>query len=291
METFKLWFGAARPKTLWAAVSPVIIGIAMAYEAGEVHWIAAVVTLLTAVLIQIGTNFANDYYDFVKGADTAERHGPQRLTQAKLVKPHTMKKAFIAVFATAFVCGLYLVYVGGWPILLIGLFSILFGILYTGGPYPLGYNGLGDIFVFIFFGPVAVGGTYYIHTHRFDPVVLTAGIAPGLIASAILVVNNLRDIKTDARASKKTLAVRFGEGFTKAEYILLLLFAAITPVLTYNLSGKGIYALFASLFLIPAIPAIKRIFTDKGSALNAVLGETGKLLLIYSLIFSAGWVL
>ena len=291
MKDLKLWIGAARPKTLWAAVSPVIIGVAMAFEAGEVHWIAAAITLFTAVLIQIGTNFANDYYDFVKGADTKERHGPQRLTQAKLVEPQTMKKAFIAVFMLAFICGLYLVYVGGWPILLIGLFSILFGVLYTGGPYPLGYNGLGDIFVFIFFGPIAVGGAYYIHTHRFDPLVLIAGIAPGLIASAILVVNNLRDIETDAKADKKTLAVRFGEGFTRAEYVLLLLFAALTPFIIYNISGKGLYALAASLFLIPSIPAIKKIFSEKGPALNVVLAETGKLLLIYSLIFSVGWTL
>ncbi len=262
----------------------------MAYEVGMVHWAPAFITVLTAVLIQIGTNFANDYYDYIKGADTEERHGPQRLTQAKLVKPQTMKKAFIAVFTVAFLCGLYLVFAGGWPVLVIGLLSILFGILYTGGPYPLGYNGLGDIFVVIFFGPVAVGGTYYINTHQINVLVLIAGIAPGLIASAVLVVNNLRDIKTDAKAGKKTLAVRFGERFTQWEYLFLLLFSALIPFIVYALSRKNLYVLSASLFLVPALPVIKKIFSEKGSALNAALGDTGKLLLIYSVLFSAGWL-
>jgi 1,4-dihydroxy-2-naphthoate octaprenyltransferase len=290
MKMFKLWLSATRPKTLWAAVSPVIIGLAMAWDAGQFNWAAAAVTLLTALLIQIGTNFANDYYDYIKGADTEERFGPQRLTQAKLVKPQTMKNAFILVFMLAFLCGLYLVFVGGWPILLIGIFSILFGILYTGGPYPLGYNGLGEIFVFVFFGPVAVAGTYYIHTHQINSVVIAAGIAPGLIASAILVVNNLRDIKSDALAHKKTVAVRFGEKFTQVEYLLIMIFAALTPFIIFLIYDKGIYSLFSSLFIIFAIPSIKKVFSIKGKLLNEVLSETGKLLLIYTIIFSLGWI-
>jgi 1,4-dihydroxy-2-naphthoate octaprenyltransferase len=290
MGNIKLWIQAARPKTLWAAVSPVLIGLAMASKAGRLNLPAALATVITALLIQIATNFANDYYDFIKGADNEKRYGPQRLTQAELVKPQTMKKAFIITFLAAFLCGLYLVYVGGLPILLIGVFSILFGILYTGGPYPLGYNGLGELFVFIFFGPVAVGGTYYIHTQRVDSAVLLAGIAPGLISAAILVVNNLRDIKTDAGAGKKTLAVRFGARFTKMEYLLLLISSALIPFAVFLTAGGGVYALFASFYILLAIPALKKTFTKTGSDLNEVLAETGRLLLIYSLIFSIGWL-
>ena len=199
----QIWIMAARPKTLWAAVAPVAMGIAMAADAGGMHIPAALAALFGAVMIQIGTNLANDYFDYRKGTDQPGRLGPTRVTQAGLVTPHAMRIAITVTFSLAVVAGAYLVWRGGWPIVAVGLLSILFGFLYTAGPYPLGYNGLGDIFVLIFFGPVAVGGTYYVQTLDINTAVLIAGLAPGLFSVAILTVNNLRDIGTDAEAGKK----------------------------------------------------------------------------------------
>ncbi|MBI3119171.1 MAG: 1,4-dihydroxy-2-naphthoate octaprenyltransferase, partial [Candidatus Hydrogenedentes bacterium] len=187
--SLKTWLLAARPKTLWAGVSPVIIGSAMAWEAGAFHPAAALAALAGAVLIQIGANFANDYFDFIKGTDTAERVGPTRVTQAGLVTPRQMRNATALVLALAFLIGLYLASRGGWPILLIGLLSIAFAVLYTGGPFPLAYLGLGDLFVLIFFGLVAVSGTYYVQALQLPLAALLAGIAPGLFSTAILTVN------------------------------------------------------------------------------------------------------
>ena len=217
---FKIWLLASRPKTLWASISPVVIGTAMAYADGKFHWLSAVVALTAAVLIQIGTNIANDYFDYKRGVDAGERLGPLRVTQAGLVKPETVKAAFIIVFSLAFLLGFYLIWRGGYPILIIGLLSVLFGILYTGGPFPLGYTGLADLFVLIFFGPIAVGGTYYVQALAIKPTIIIAGFSPGLLATAILTINNLRDIKTDRRAGKKTLAVRFEANFAKIEHVL-----------------------------------------------------------------------
>ena len=290
-NVFKIWIMAIRPKTLWAAVAPVIIGTAMAYADGKANWFAAVVTLFAAVMIQIGTNFANDYFDYLQGADTRERLGPTRVTQAGLVSPQTMKYAFIGVFLLAFTAGMYLVWLGGLPILLVGLVSILFGILYTGGPYPLGYNGLGDIFVLIFFGPVAVGGTYYVQALEMNSIVLFAGLAPGLISTALLTVNNLRDVETDRRAGKRTLTVRFGVNFARMEYLLSIVIASLLPAaLAFHKNGNY-YSIAAIAVLFLAIPSIRLVFRESGTpVLNKALGETGKLLLIYSILFSIGWV-
>lgn len=264
----------------------------MAFADGLFHWPSALAALLCSVLIQIGTNFANDYFDFVHGADTTERLGPTRATQAGLVKPETMKKAFIAIFALAFIIGLYLIWRGGWPILMIGLLSILFGILYTGGPYPLGYNGLGDIFVLIFFGPVAVGGTYYVQALQINYIVLLAGLAPGLISVALLTVNNLRDINTDRKSGKRTLAVRFGASFARIEYLLSIVAACLLPLALSFLNGGNYYSIITIGVLLFAIPAIRTVFLESGSpVLNEVLARTGKMLLIYSIVFSIGWVL
>ncbi|MBW1752269.1 MAG: 1,4-dihydroxy-2-naphthoate polyprenyltransferase, partial [Deltaproteobacteria bacterium] len=209
-SNLKIWIDAARPKTLWASVAPVVIGSAMAFESGGLHIMSALSALLGAVLIQIGTNFANDYFDYYTGADSTDRLGPTRVVQAGLVQPTTMKAAFIAVFALAVVPGAYLIWRAGLPLFVIGVLSILCGILYTAGPYPLGYVGLGELFVILFFGPVAVGGTYYVQTLQISVPVIISGLAPGLFSVAILTVNNLRDVKSDHRAGKKTLAVRFG---------------------------------------------------------------------------------
>jgi len=224
---FQVWILASRPKTLAAAIAPVIIGCAMAYADNAFHWLAALAALFGSVMIQIGTNFANDYFDFKKGTDTHERIGPVRVTQAGLVKPVTMKRAIAIAFGLAFLAGIYLVWRGGLPVIGIGLLSILFGILYTAGPLPLGYNGLGDIFVFLFFGLVAVGGTYYVQALTITPEAIIAGAAPGFWSVGILTVNNLRDIDNDRKGGKKTLAARFGRTFARSEYVMCVLGACL----------------------------------------------------------------
>ena len=291
-SNISVWLLASRPKTLWAAIAPVLIGTAMAYGADKGHLFLAILAALSAIMIQIGTNFSNDYFDFVRGADQKGRLGPTRVTQAGLVTPSAMKRATVLVFALAVLAGIYLIWRGGWPILVIGILSILFGILYTAGPYPLGYNGLGDIFVLIFFGVVAVSGTYYVQTLEINALVILAGLSPGLFSMAILTVNNLRDVQSDLKAGKLTLAVRFGENFARWEYLLSVLIACLIPILLFFLTNSHLYALAASLVFVAAIPSIKTIFEQKpGIIFNQVLATTGKLLLIYSLLFSIGWIL
>lgn len=289
---FKIWFEALRPKTLPAAAAPVLMGCAMAFSDGFFAWDVALATLLSALLIQIGTNFANDYFDFKKGADNEDRLGPTRATQAGLIKPQVMKRAYIFTLLAAFFVGLYLVYIGGWPILAIGLASLLFAVLYTGGPYPLGYNGLGDIFVLIFFGPVAVGGTYYVQALQISESALLAGLAPGLISTAILAINNLRDVDTDRVAGKRTLAVRFGTGFARSEYILALLSAFILPYYLLWSTGGHVYVIITTFGVIVAFPSVKAVLGGmEGRPLNNVLANTGKTLAIYSILFSIGWII
>jgi 1,4-dihydroxy-2-naphthoate octaprenyltransferase len=291
MIKFQIWLDAARPRTLWAAIAPVIIGTAMAFSDGKLHIPSALLTLFSAMLIQIGTNFANDYFDFVHGVDTHDRLGPTRATGAGLVTPGQMRAAFIITFTLAFLLGLYLIYRGGWPIFIIGILSILCGILYTSGPYPLSYNGLGDIFVLIFFGPVAVGGTYYLQALNITLPVVLAGLSPGLISTALLTVNNLRDIATDRQAGKKTLAVRFGEFFSRMEYMVAMLVATFIPLLLILIKPGHTFAVGAISVFLFALPSIRAVlFQDIDARLNAVLAKTGKLLLLYSLIFYLGWI-
>lgn len=286
-----VWLQAARPRTLWAAVAPVVIGTAMAYGDGGFHWPSALTALVCAVLIQIATNFANDLFDFEKGADTELRQGPLRVTQAGWVGPETMKRATLLVLALTLLGGVYLIWRGGWPIAVIGAASIAAGILYTGGPYPLGYAGLGDVLVLVFFGPVAVAGTYYVQALHVDAAVFIAGFAPGLLSVAILTVNNLRDMEEDSRTGKKTLAVRFGRGFARGEYILSVGAACLLPLLLYSSSGQRAYSVVAAAVLLAAIPAFRTVLSVSGPRLNPLLAYTAKLLLLYSALFSAGWVL
>ena len=291
-KPFAIWWLAIRPKTLWAAAAPVLMGTAMAFSEGKFHWAAAFAALMGALLIQVGTNFANDYYDYLQGADTKERLGPTRATQAGLVTPQTMKKAFILVFLLAFISGLYIIWRGGWPILAIGLLSILFGILYTGGPYPLGYNGLGDVFVLVFFGPVAVGGTYFVQALEINSTVILAGLAPGLISTALLTVNNLRDVNTDRKSGKRTLAVRFGVTFGRYEYLVSIIAACLLPFVLVQITGQHYYALLTVFTFLFVLKDVKTVFQVSGSpVLNQVLGNTGKFLFLYSLVFSVGWIL
>ncbi len=289
---FQVWVLAARPKTLWASASPIIIGAAMAYEAGRGHLWSALAALFAGVLLQVGANFANDYIDHAKGVDTDERLGPIRVTQAGMVTPSAMKIATAVVFTLAFLAGVYLVYRAGWPIVIVGLSSILFAFLYTGGPYPLGYHGWGDLFAFLFYGPVATAGTFYVQALAVTPEAIIAGCAPGLFSVAILTVNNLRDIDSDARSGRKTLAVRFGRAFAQREYALALLAATVVvPVyLLLTTPGKP-QLLICALSVIAAIPLIRSVNRDTGKVLNYTLAATGKLELMYAVLFSIGWLL
>lgn len=286
-----VWLLAARPKTLPAAASPVLIGSALAI--GDAHFalLPTMAALFAALLIQIGTNFANDYFDFAKGTDTTGRLGPTRVTHAGLVTPAQMKKATAIVFGLALLIGLYLVIRCGWPILVIGLFSILFGVLYTGGPYPLGYNGLGDVFVLIFFGPVAVAGTYFVNTHAWSLPAILIGLVPSLFSVGILTVNNLRDIDNDRAGGKRTLPVRFGRTFARWEF-LICLYAAHAISVAVCIAEERWLGLVAVVTIVPSVILVRRIFRmEDGSAFNNALATTGKLLFLHSLLLSIGWVL
>ncbi|GMQ81912.1 MAG: 1,4-dihydroxy-2-naphthoate polyprenyltransferase [Rhodothermia bacterium] len=288
-----VWIMAVRPKTLWAAASPVLIGVALAVRAGVVHPGVAVLTLIAAILIQIGTNLFNDYKDFVRGADTNVRKGPTRVVHAGLVSPKNMKRATVIAFSLAVLAGLYLMIRGGWPIVLIGVSSILFGVLYTAGKYSLANLGLADIFVFIFFGPVAVAGTYYVQALEWPPSVWLAGIAPGVLSIAILLVNNIRDMDEDRDHLKRTVVVRFGRRFGYSSYVGCILIAALTPVVLYFSYGAPLGSLAGALIIPIAIPTTKTLITtpvERIEDLNRVLEATGKLLLVYSLLFSLGWI-
>ncbi|NIA13677.1 MAG: 1,4-dihydroxy-2-naphthoate polyprenyltransferase [Nitrospiraceae bacterium] len=288
----KTWMLAARPKTLGAAIAPVVMGSAMAIEADGFHLLSAVCCLLGALLIQIGANFANDYFDHAKGADTPQRIGPTRATQAGLVSPAAMMRATALAFALACVPGLYIVVRGGWPFVAIGLVSILCGVLYSGGPFPLGYLGLADFFVLVFFGPIAVGGTYYVQTHAIGTDALLAGAAAGLFSVAILTINNLRDIDEDRASGKRTLPVRFGRTFAKAEYSVCLVMAALVIPIALAVRGDHLPVLIGALVLPAAAPVVRTVNTrTDGPALNNALAATGKLLLVFSVLFSLGWLL
>ena len=262
----------------------------MAFAEGKGHTLAALTALLCALLIQIGTNFSNDYFDFIKGADTEERLCPIRAIQSGLISPKTMLRNFVMIFGLTILIGIYLVIRGGLPIVIIGVFAIASGILYTGGPSPLGYLGLGDIFVLMFFGPVAVGGTYYVQALEVSEAAIIAGFGPGLLATALLAVNNLRDEPTDKKVGKMTLAVRFGPPFVRAEYLVAFASAVLLPFILAYWTDKHWYACISALIVIPGYSAIRQIISRvKGQELNDALTTTGKLIIIYSILFSLGW--
>ena len=284
------WLLAVRVKTLPAAISPVILGTALSYHDGIFYHFIFFMTLLAAVLIQVGANFANDVYDFEKGSDRADRLGPQRATQSGLISPTDMKKAMWKIFALAIGVGFYLAYVGGWPIVIIGLASIAAGIAYTGGPYPLGYHGFGDIFVFLFFGLIAVPGTYYLQTGSVTEFSLWLGAVMGMLATAILVVNNLRDRDADIISGKKTLAVRFGKTFSKIQFIMLVMLPFVLPFHLWRQWNKMSFLL--TLFTLPiAVHLIIQLFNNTGADLNKVLASTARFLFIFTLLLSAGLII
>ena len=283
-----IWVAAARPRTLPAAVAPVLVGSAIAARERSFALGPAALCLAFALLVQIGTNFANDYYDFLKGADTKDRVGPRRAVAAGLVTPNEMRWAMIGTLLLAFLIGLALLPYGGWPLLIVGVTSIICGVAYTGGPMPLGYVGLGDFFVFVFFGPVAVISTAYVQSGRVGPVAWLASLPVGLLAANILVVNNYRDVETDAVAGKMTLVVRWGRGYARWQFLTSLVLALVVPVLLAS-AGLG-WALLLPLAIAPwAWIQTRKLARAKSPAeLIALLGDTGKLLFLYSALLAAG---
>lgn len=291
-NSLSAWALAARPKTLPAAISPVVMGTAMAYADQGAHWLTAFLALFGALMIQIGTNLANDYFDHKKGKDTHQRLGPMRVTQAGLVSDRGMRIAISVVFGAAFLAGIYLVYRAGWPIVIIGLLSLLFGMIYTAGPFPLAYVGIADLFAFLFFGPIALAGTYYAQALTMNWVVLVAGLAPGCFSVALLTVNNLRDVDEDRGTRKRTLIVRMGKTYGRYQYLGSLVGAAIIPLLLWVINPEHAGVLITLLMVFFAIPAIRGIFGGAtGRALNHTLALTGRTQLIYTLLFITGWLL
>jgi 1,4-dihydroxy-2-naphthoate polyprenyltransferase len=288
----RVWLLASRPATLPAAIVPVLVGTGAALHGRqEIHERLFLPVLVAALLIQIGTNFANDVFDFRRGADTAERLGPLRVTQGGLVAPQQVLVATCVTFGLALIVGLYLVSVGGWPILLIGVVCLLAGLLYTGGPWPFGYHGLGDLVCFVCFGLLAVLGTAYVQTLRITSLDVWASIPVGCLVTAILIVNNLRDIDTDRQVGKTTLAVLLGRGGTRLEYVACVTVAYLV-VLGLGISGMvGPWWWLPLLSLPLGVWLVRFVNGTEGRPLNQALKRTGQLHLLFGLLFAAAlWV-
>ncbi len=291
-STIGAWLLATRPKTLPAAVAPVVVGSAMAYAHQRFALLPATAALLVALLMQVGVNLANDYFDYTKGVDTQDRRGPVRVTQGGLIAPGRVKSAMTMVFVLSLLPGLYLIIVGGWPVAAIGAASIIAAVAYSGGPYPLASHGLGDLFVFIFFGLVAVCGTYYVQALNLTPLVVMMGVIVGFLITAILVVNNLRDIQTDRKTGKRTLAVMIGVKGTRAEYTILLAGAFVIPLFIW-LGG------FASAWVLLPLASLPLAFLQirlirqpsDGPALNDLLAKTARLSFFFSVLLAIGLIL
>lgn len=285
----RAWLLASRPATLPAAAVPVLVGVGAALaEGATLKPLVFAVTLVCALFIQIGTNFANDYSDFHRGADHEGRLGPTRVTQSGLISPDGVRKGIIVAFGIAALLGLYLAYVGGWPIIIIGVLSILAGLAYTGGPFPFGYYGLGDVFVFVFFGLVAVTGTAYLQSGVWSSFALMLSIPIGLLVTNILVVNNLRDLPTDKAAGKRTLAVRMGDRATRMQYAMFTALAYFTPVSLAIGRVSRPWLLLPWVTLPFAIYLNTKVLSLSGRDLNPVLKKTGMLLLVFGLLLAIG---
>ena len=290
MSPFRLWLVAARPRTLPAAVSPVLVGTSLAIGGGTFRPLAFVCALIGSVFIQVGTNLSNDYSDARRGADTEDRLGPVRVTAGGLMPPRQVLIGTYVAFAIAVLAGVYLIAIAGWQLLLVGAASILAGVLYTGGPRPYGYEGLGEVFVFLFFGVVAVVGSYFVQTEHLRWEAFALAVPVGLLAAAILLVNNIRDVDTDRRAGKKTLAVRLGRDGARRLFVgcLVVAFASVPLIAAFgrDISWLVLLALLAAPLTIP----LTRIVTTRtdGPSLNQALARTGMLLALFSILLSIG---
>ena len=284
----RAWILAARPATLTAAFAPVAVGTACAWRVGGLRWDAALAALLGAFLIQVATNFANDMFDFQKGADTEERLGPTRAAQAGLLTVRQLRRGIIVAFALALGVGIYLTWVAGPVVILIGLASMAAGLAYTGGPFPLAYNGLGDIFVMAFFGFVAVCGTAFVQALFVPDIAWLASVPIGALATAILVVNNVRDVEGDARAGKTTLVVRFGRAGGVREYALLLVAAYVIPVVIFVLGWASAWVCLPLVTILWARMLFRSVANDRGAVLNQTLAWTAKLLSLFGILFAIG---
>ena len=287
----RIWAMAARPRTLPAAIAPVLVGTALAGSEGQFRPLAFCAALVGSIFIQIGTNLSNDYSDARRGADTEERLGPVRVTAGGLAPPRKVLVATWLAFAIAVAAGAYLIALVGWELLAVGAASILAGVLYTGGPRPYGYEGLGELFVFGFFGVVAVTGSYYVQTEELSWLVLGLSVPVGLLAAAILVVNNIRDLDTDRRAGKRTLAVRLGRDRARRLFVLTvtLPFAIVVALAAIDARPELALALLAA----PLVPSLVRTVSSRtdGPSLNGALARCGALLALFSLLLSAGLLL
>jgi len=287
----EVWVLAARPKTLPAALAPVLVGTAVAWVAGGFRPGPAAAAALGALLLQIGSNLANDVFDFERGADREGRTGPLRVTQAGLLTPSQVRAGMAIVFGLALLVGIYLTIEAGWPVIVIGLAAIAAAIAYTGGPFPLGYNGLGELFVMIFFGFAAVCGTAFVQATYVPAAAWPAGFAAGCLATAILVVNNVRDIDQDRESGKRTLPVRFGRPWGVAEFVVLLALAYLVPLLLV-LTNRAALSLLLVLFSAPlALPLVRSLRRERGVVLNRTLAGTARLFLVWSVLYSAGLLL
>jgi 1,4-dihydroxy-2-naphthoate octaprenyltransferase len=287
----RAWVLAGRPRTLYAAVAPVVVGTGLALQLGEFQPLPALAALFVAVAIQVGTNFANDLGDYRRGADTAARLGPTRVTSAGLLSPRQVATGMWVTFGCAAAAGIYLASIGGWPVLVVGAACIVAGIAYTAGPLPLGYYGLGDLAVFVFFGLVGTVGTFYVQALEITPMAFVCAVPVGALITAILVVNNLRDADTDRAAGKRTLAVLLGRRGARIEYLALLLIAYITPIALLLWFGERGWVLLPVLTLPLAIGLLRTVFTTLGPALNRTLAGTAQLALLYAVALAVGLVL
>jgi 1,4-dihydroxy-2-naphthoate octaprenyltransferase len=287
----QIWLLAARPRTLPAATAPVIVGSALALAEDLFRPGPALAALLTALLLQIGANVANDVFDFYRGADTTERQGPLRVTTAGLLTPGQTLAGMWVIFGLTGLLGLYLAVVAGWQVILIGLAAIAAAILYTGGPLPFGYYGLGDLFVFIFFGLAAVGGTYYVQASQLSAAAVWAAVPIGLLTTAILVVNNLRDIDTDRKVGKLTLAVRLGVKGARLEYVLCLIGAYLAPLVMWAVGVTSAWVMLSWLSLPLALRLVRQIYRETGRSLNQALAGTGQFELLFVVLFAVGLLL
>ena len=292
MPKFNAWILAARPRTLPAAVAPVVLASAMAYADKYFVWLPALAAFTVALLLQIGVNLANDYFDYQKGIDTADRLGPLRVTQSGLIPATQVKVGMMMTFILSLIPGFYLLAVGGLPVLIIGLVCIFAALAYSGGPFPLASHGLGDLFVFIFFGLVAVGGTYYVQALKLTPMVWLMGVVEGLLITAILVVNNLRDIESDRQTGKRTLAVIIGIRGSQIEYALLLAAAYAIPIILWISGHMPVWVILPLISLPIAVYLMRLIWKNPdGPVLNQALAKTAALALGYSLLLAIGIIL